>query len=211
MDKFDYKKEYKDLYQPKTSPSIIDVPEMIFITVDGKGDPNTCQEYKDAVEMLYGLSFSIKMSKMSGNRPEGYFEYVVPPLEGFWCSDEEIFDGLHVSDKSEFKWTSVIRQPEFVTEYVFETTKEALSKKKPHLDMSKAKLIKFTEGLCVQITHKGSYDNEAESILKLRKFAEGNGYKEDLSENRRHHEIYLSDPRKCAEKNLRTVIRHPIK
>lgn len=133
MEKLDYKKEYKDLYQPKDKPSLIEVPEMIFIAVDGAGDPNVCPEYKAAMEMLYGLSFTIKMSKMDGSQPEGYFEYVVPPLEGLWYTDGASFDGLNVTDKSKFKWVSMIRQPEFVTERVFEAAREKLAKKNPTL------------------------------------------------------------------------------
>lgn len=211
MVKLDYKKEYKDLYQPKTKPSIVDVPEMIFIAVDGSGDPNTSAEYKSALEMLYGLSFTIKMSKMNGTQPEGYFEYVVPPLEGLWYADGVDFNGLNVTDKNLFKWISMIRQPEFVTESVFETAKAALAKKKPDLDLSRTRLMKYTEGLCVQIMHKGPYDDEPASIEKMQKFAKENGYAEDFSEVRLHHEIYLSDPRRCAPEKLRTVIRHPIK
>lgn len=211
MEKFDYKKEYKDLYQPKTKPSIIEIPEMIFIAIDGKGDPNTSDEYKDALEILYGLSFTIKMSKMSGTQPEGYFEYVVPPLEGLWYVDDAKFDGTNITDKSRFCWISMIRQPEFVTEKVFENAKNALVKKKRELDLSKARLIKMTEGLCVQIMHKGTYDSEPESIAKIREFAEKSGYTEDISDTRFHHEIYLSDPRRCAPENLKTVIRHPIR
>lgn len=212
MDKLDYKKEYKDLYQPKTTPSVIDVPEMLFIAVKGSGDPNTCAEYKEAMELLYGLSYSIKMSKMSGTQPEGYFEYVVPPLEGLWYADEMTFDGLNITDKTKFRWISMIRQPEFVTEQVFEAAKAALNKnkKKPGLDTAKAELMRLKEGLCVQIMHKGAYDDEPSSIVKMREFAEKNGYKEDFSEGRYHHEIYLSDPRKCAPEKLRTVIRHPV-
>ena len=210
MEKLDYKKEYKDLYQPAAKPSLIDVPEMIFIAVDGAGDPNTCPEYKAALEMLYGLSFTIKMSKMDGSQPEGYFEYVVPPLEGLWYADGISFDGMNVDDKSKFKWISMIRQPEFVTEQVFETAREKLAKKKPDLDLSKARLMKYTEGLCVQIMHKGAYDDEPRSIEMMKKFAAENGLTEDFSEGRFHHEIYLSDPRKCAPERLRTVIRHPV-
>ena len=211
MDKLDYKKEYKDLYQPKTKPSVIDVPEMTFIAVKGKGNPNTSAEYKEALEILYGLSYAIKMSKMSGAQPEGYFEYVVPPLEGLWYVDDDTFDGLNITDKDKFCWISMIRQPEFVTEQVFETAKAAMKKKKPGVDTSKAELVKIKEGLCVQIMHKGSYDDEPESIKKLKEFAAENGYTEDFSENRYHHEIYLSDPRKCDPEKLKTVIRHPVK
>lgn len=211
MDKLDYKKAYKELYQPKTKPSIIAVPEMIFIAVDGEGNPNTCPEYKAAIEVLYGLSYAIKMSKMNGTQPAGYFEYVVPPLEGLWQVDGVDFDGMNVTDKDKFKWISMIRQPEFVTEEVFEQAKLVLQKKKPALDLSKARLMKMTEGLCVQIMHKGSYDDEPASIEQMKRFLDENGYIEDFSEGRFHHEIYLSDPRKCSTDKLKTVIRHPIK
>lgn len=210
MEKLDYKKEYKDLYQPKKVPSIIEVPEMVFITVEGEGNPNTCPEYKTALEILYGLSFTIKMSKMNNMQPEGYFEYTVPPLEGLWYCDGVSFDGINVRDKDKFKWVSMIRQPEFVTEEVFLWAKETLCEKKSGIDLSGARLIKYKEGLCVQIMHVGSYDNEGESILKMKAFAEENGYREDFSDKRLHHEIYLSDPRRCAAERLKTVIRHPI-
>lgn len=211
MDKLDYKKAYKELYQPKTKPSIIEVPEMIFIAIDGEGNPNSCSEYKAAIEVLYGLSYAIKMSKMNGTQPAGYFEYVVPPLEGLWQVDGVDFDGMNVTDKDKFKWISMIRQPEFVTEEVFEQAKLVLKKKKPALDLSKARLMKMTEGLCVQIMHKGSYDDEPASIEQMKRFLDENGYAEDFSEGRFHHEIYLSDPRKCSTDKLKTVIRHPIK
>lgn len=211
MDKLDYKKTYKELYQPKTKPSIIAVPEMIFIAIDGEGNPNSCPEYKAAIGVLYGLSYAIKMSKMNGTQPAGYFEYVVPPLEGLWQVDGVDFDGMNVTDKDKFKWISMIRQPEFVMEEVFEQAKLVLKKKKPALDLSKARLMKMTEGLCVQIMHKGSYDDEPASIEQMKRFLDENGYIEDFSEGRFHHEIYLSDPRKCSTDKLKTVIRHPIK
>ena len=211
MKKIDYKKEYKDLYQPAQKPAIIEVPEMIFIAVEGSGNPNTSVAYKEAMEILYGLSFTIKMSKMNGSQPEGYFEYVVPPLEGLWYTDETCFDGVNVTDKEKFRWTSMIRQPEFVTEEVFERAKATLAKKKPELDLGKARLMKMEEGLCVQIMHKGSYDDEPQSIEKMKQYIMENGYVEDLSDSRFHHEIYLSDPRRCKVENLKTVIRHPVK
>lgn len=174
MDKLDYKKEYKDLYQPSAKPSLIDVPEMIFIAVDGMGNPNTSVEYKTAMELLYGLSFTIKMSKMNGTQPEGYFEYVVPPLEGLW--HQEGISGIDYSRKEDFNWTSMIRQPEFVTEEVFENATAALSKKKPGLDLSRARYMKMTEGLCVQIMHKGPYDDEPASIEKMKAFIKEKGF-----------------------------------
>lgn len=211
MEKLDYKKEYKELYQPPTKPSIIEVPEMAFFAVEGSGNPNTSKEYQEAIEILYGLSFTVKMSKMNGTQPAGYFEYVVPPLEGLWYADGVAFDGLNVTDKEQFRWISMIRQPEFVTEEVFETAKKALAVKKPQLDLNKARFMYITEGLCVQMMHKGSYDDEPETIAKMKQFVADHGYEEDFTDHRFHHEIYLSDPRKCAPERLRTVIRHPVK
>lgn len=209
--KMDYKKEFKDLYAPKAKPSMIHVPEMRFFTVCGKGDPNTSAEYAQALEILYGLSFTIKMSKKVGEEPEGYFEYVVPPLEGLWSIEGGKFDGMNITDKEQFCWTSMIRQPEFVTEDVFEYAKEKLGKKKPDLDLSLAGFKVWEEGMCIQIMHKGSYDEEARSIEKLNQFAETNSLVQDFSEERQHHEIYLSDPRRTAPEKLKTVIRHPVK
>ena len=206
---FDYKKAEKGLYQPKTTPSIIDVPEMTFIAVDGTGNPNTSAEYKAALEALYGLSYSIKMSKMSGEQPKGYFEYVVPPLEGLWWSPGGGM--VDYINKDSFCWISMIRQPEFVTLEVFESAKTALAKKKPEVDTSKARLIKITEGLCVQVMHIGSYDDEPATIAAMERYAEEQGYAIDINDARRHHEIYLNDPRKVAAEKLKTVIRHPIK
>ena len=211
MEKKDYKKEYKDLYMPKSTPSIIDVPEMIFIMVDGKGDPNTSKEYENAINILYGLSYTIKMSKMGNNTIKGYFDYVVPPLEGFWDGEEGYFDGLNITDKNKFIWTSMIRQPEFVTEEVYKWALEQLKAKKPELDYSKVRYEVLEEGLCVQIMHYGSYDTESESIIKMNEFVLENGYENDFENGRRHHEIYLGDPRKTKPENLKTVIRHPVK
>ena len=193
----DYKKDSKDLYQPKTTPSVIDVPEMTFIAVDGKGDPNTSAEYAAAIEALYGLSYAIKMGNKS------VLEYVVPPLEGFWNGSPD--------DKDSFTWTALIRQPDFVTTEAFEAAKASLAKKKPGLDTSKARLEKFTEGLCVQAMHIGPYDTEPASIVAMEQYAAQNGYGIDMNDARRHHEIYISDPRKAAPEKLQTVIRHPIR
>ena len=205
----DYKKTEKDLYQPKTTPSIIDVPEMIFFAVDGKSDPNTSEEYKNALEILYGLSYSVKMSKKSGSVPKDYFEFVVPPLEGLWWLPSGTI--ANFSDKSRFCWTSMIRQPDFVTPEVFNAAKAALAKKKPELDTSVARLIKLTEGLCVHVMHIGSYDDEPATIAVMEHFAVDSGYAIDMNNTRRHHEIYLSDPRKTAAEKLKTVIRHPVR
>lgn len=209
--KVDYKKVQKELYQPKKKPVIINVPEMIFIMVDGKGNPNTSEEYKSAIEILYGLSFGIKMSKMKGNQPEGYFEYVVPPLEGLWRVEGCQFDGKNVTDKNLFSWTSMIRQPEFVTREVFEKAKQELAVKKTKLDLSRARLVTWEEGLCCQVMHMGPYDDEPETIEKMEQFLEQEGYLADFTGERQHHEIYLGDPRRTAPERLRTVIRHPIK
>lgn len=211
MDKFDYKKEHKAFYQPSSKPTIIEIPEMLFIAVDGCGNPNTCSEYKEALEILYGLSFTIKMSKMNGTQPEGYFDYVVPPLEGLWYTDDSVFDGRNITDKDNFRWISMIRQPDFVTQSIFENAKDILSRKKPMLNLEKARLVKMTEGLCIQIMHKGSYDSEPQTIEKMKTYMKENGYVEDFSEHRFHHEIYLSNPRRCAAERLKTVIRQPIK
>jgi len=205
----DYKKTQKALYQPKATPSIVDVPEMTFIMIDGRGNPNTSESYQTAVEILYGLSWSIKMSKMSGSAPEGYFEYTVPPLEGlWWLADGEDAD---FSDKEKYCWTSMIRQPEFVTPVVFEAAKTTLAKKKPELDLTRARLELFTEGLCAQVMHIGPYDDEPTTIALLYKFIADSGYQLDLSETRRHHEIYLGDPRKTVPEKRKTVLRCPIK
>ena len=206
----DFKKTQKELYQPKTTPSIVDVPEMTYIMVNGAGDPNTSDSYASALEVLYGLSYAIKMSKKSDNIPPGYYDFVVPPLEGLWWlegSDATDVDFLH---KDKFSWISMIRQPEFVTTEVYEATVATLAAKKPELQLSRARLESFVEGLCAQVMHLGSYDSEPETIAALFAFVEASGYQIDLSETRRHHEIYLGDPRKTAPEKLKTVIRYPI-
>lgn len=213
--KMDYKKEYKDLYLPKTEPCVIDVPAICFIMVDGEGNPNTeGGEYQQAVELLYGLSYSIKMSKMGGNQPEGYFEYVVPPLEGlWWLKDGSDFD---LSKKGLFCWTSMIRQPEFVTQEVFDLACRELAKKKPLLNPAKARLQGFREGLCVQMMHLGPYDDEPRTVARMDAFIKENHYRDAISDvlpdgtTRRHHEIYLSDPRKTEPSKMKTVLRHPV-
>lgn len=210
MAAFDFKKEYRDLYLPKTAPILVDVPTMVFLCVDGAGDPNTCAAYREALELLYGLSYSIKMSKMDGTQPAGYFDYVVPPLEGFWSVDGAGFDGRNVTDKARFQWTAMIRQPEFVTSQVLEQAKAVLRRKKPELGLSRAYLETITEGLCAQVMHVGPYDSEPSTLDRLDRFIREAGYRPDLSDSRRHHEIYLGDPRRTAPEKLRTVLRHPI-
>jgi len=202
----DFKKMEKDLYQPKTTPSIIEVGDMIFIAVDGRGDPNTSAEYTAAIEALYGLSYAIKMGNKS------IMEYVVPPLEGFWnVADDFKGGGASITDKSKFVWTMLIRQPDFVTDEIFKTAIASVTRKKPNLDISKARLLKLNEGLCVQVMHIGSYDNEPATIVAMEQYAAENEYVIDINDTRRHHEIYLSDPRKAAPEKMKTVIRHPIR
>lgn len=212
MSKFDYKKEYKDLYQPKTSPVILEVPPMLFLMTDGKGNPNTSADYKEALEMLYGISFAIKMSKMNGTQPEGYFEYVVPPLEGLWQIEGDTYDGTSpIQDKNMLTWTSMIRQPDFVTPQVFSEACDILHRKKPELPLSRLRLVTWEEGLCCQLMHIGPYDTEPASIRKMDAFLQDSGYETDFSPKRFHHEIYLGDPRRTAPERLKTVIRHPVR
>ena len=205
----DFKKTQKELYQPGEKPSVIDVPEMVFIMVDGRGDPNTSTEYQEAVEVLYGLSYAVKMSKMGGNQPAGYYDFVVPPLEGLWSTDTGDFE-IGITDKNEFHWTSLIRVPEFVTPEAYDSIKITLAKKKPNLNLAIARLENFSEGLCAQVMHTGPYDNEPATILALKTFVADSGYKLDLSDMRKHHELYLGDPRKTPPEKLKTIIRYPI-
>ena len=210
---FDYKKEYKDFYLPPAKPQIVTVPKMQFVAVRGKGNPNEeTGEYKTALELLYGISYTIKMSKMGDHRIDGYFDYVVPPLEGFWWQEKEgkKIPGIDYSNKDEFQWISLIRLPDFFSKKDFDWAKETVQKKKG-LDPSRGELLSITEGLCVQIMHIGSYDNEPATIKLMDDFAAEQGYMLDFSETRNHHEIYLSDPRKVTPEKLRTVIRLPIK
>lgn len=214
MEKLDYKKEYKDLYLPKAEPMLIDVPNMKFIWVEGKGNPNDENgEYQEALQLLYVLSFTIKMSKMGGHKIEGYFDYVVPPLEGFWWNENE--QNVNYKKKENFKWISLIRQPEFVTKEVFDWACEEVRKKKK-LETKKAEFGEIKEGLCVQMMHIGSYNDEPKTLEEMEEYRQMNHLKNDIGNNengfvRRHHEIYLSDPRRTKPENLRTVIRIPVK
>lgn len=206
---FDYKKEYKEFYLPENEPAIIEVPEMSFVAVRGEGNPNEeAGEYKTALSILYAVAFSVKMSYKTDERIEGYFEYVVPPLEGFWWQDG--IAGVDYEHKESYRWISLIRLPEFVTENVFGNVVKAAEKKKK-IDLSKAEYFTYKEGLCVQCMHSGSYDNEPATVALMEKYAAENGYITDINEQRFHHEIYLSDARRCAPDKLRTVIRHPVK
>ncbi|MBR2559517.1 MAG: GyrI-like domain-containing protein [Firmicutes bacterium] len=206
---FDYKKEYKEFYMPKNTPAIVDVPAMNFIAVRGHGDPNIEDgEYKQAIGLLYGIAFTIKMSKKGGRQIEGFFDYVVPPLEGFWW--QEGVSGVDYSRKEDFNWISVIRLPDFVTREDFDwAVREAEAKKKT--DFSKVEFLTYDEGLCVQCMHIGPYDDEPATVLRMHEFMEQQGYSLDITDQRLHHEIYLSDARKTAPEKLRTVIRHPVR
>ena len=206
---FDFKKEYKEFYMPAAKPSIVTVPPMNYIAVRGQGDPNQEDgEYKQAIGLLYGIAFTIKMSKMGDHRIEGYFDYVVPPLEGFWWQDGVI--GIDYAHKERFQWISVIRLPDFVTKEAYDwAAAEAARKKK--LDFSAAEFFRYEEGLCVQCMHLGAYDNEPATVDRMHRFMEEQGYAQDITDQRMHHEIYLSDARKVAPEKLKTVIRHPIR
>lgn len=206
---FDFKKEYKEFYMPKNKPEIVDVPKMNYIAVRGKGDPNEeGGEYKRAVGILYAVAYTLKMSYKSDYHIEGFFEYVVPPLEGFWW--QEGVDGINYSDKSTFHWISVIRLPDFVTKKDFDWALETASRKKK-MDCSAAEYLTVEEGLCVQIMHHGSFDEEPETVALMDAYLAGKGYANDINDKRLHHEIYMSDARKVAPEKWKTVIRHPIK
>lgn len=206
---FDYKKEYKEFYMPPKKPSIVEVPPMNYIAVRGKGNPNDENgEYKESIGLLYGIAFTIKMSYKGEHKIDGYFEYVVPPLEGFWW--QEGVNGIDYAHKENFSFISLIRLPDFVTKADFDwAIAEATKKKKT--DFSKVEFFTYNEGLCVQCMHTGSYDDEPATIVAMHDYAEQNGYELDISDSRYHHEIYLSDPRKCDPSKLKTVVRHPIR
>lgn len=206
---FDFKKEYKEFYMPKNKPEIVNVPKANYIAVRGKGNPNTPDgEYQQAIRILYAVAYTLKMSYKTDYKMEGFFEYVVPPLEGFWWQDN--VDGVDYGNKESFHWISVIRLPDFVTKKDFEWAVEIATKKKK-LDCSKAEFLTLDEGLSVQIMHIGPFDNEPESVAVMDAFLEEQGYENDINEKRLHHEIYMSDARKVAPEKWKTVIRHPIK
>ena len=206
---FDYKKEYKEFYMPKNKPSIVEVPKMNYIAVRGKGNPNDeNSEYKDSIGLLYAIAFTIKMSYKGTHKIDGYFEYVVPPLEGFWWQEGNK-NGIDYKHKDKFNFISIIRLPDFVTKEDFDwAIGEATNKKKQ--DFSKVEFLSYNEGICVQCMHIGSYDNEPETINLMHEYIIENGYELDITGSRFHHEIYLSDPRRCDVSKLKTVIRHPI-
>jgi hypothetical protein len=203
----DYKKAYKDLYAPKNQPALIEVAEIPYAAVDGRGDPNdTNGQFPRAVELLYAIQYTIKMSKKTQAPPEGYFDYVVPPLEGFWWTDNKD----DIGNKSKYIWTAVIRLPEFVNGKIFEWACNSVKTKKK-METEKARYIKINEGRCVQCLHTGSFDDEPETLEKIEKFMAENDLVNDMSKNRRHHEIYLSDFRKTEKEKLKTILRIPVK
>lgn len=204
----DYKKEYRDLYFPKDKPVLIDIPAMNFIMVDGKDDPNNNPDFQEGVELLYGLSYTIKMSKKKGKEPAGYFDYVVPPLEGLWWIANGKFS---LTERENWLWTIMIRQPEFVGSDFFTWAKSELKKKKPEMAVEKARLESVTEGLCVQIMHTGPYATEPETMVKIEDFIRKENLVDLVSQGGKHHEIYLSDPGKGKPENMKTVLRHPVK
>lgn len=220
---FDYKKEYKEFYMPKNKPEIVDVPTMNFIAVRGTGDPNEeGGAYKEAIGLLYGIAFTIKMSKKGSHEIAGYFDYVVPPLEGFWwqcvreksgeslVSCQDAVKGFDYTRKADFHWISVIRLPDFVTKEDFDWA-VAEAEKKKKADFSKVEFLTIAEGMCVQCMHIGPFDDEPETVAKMDQFLQENGYENDFSEGRLHHEIYLSDARRVAPEKWKTVIRHPVR
>ena len=206
---FDFKKEYKEFYMPKNSPEVVLVPKANYIAVRGKGNPNEeGGEYQQAIGVLYAVAYTLKMSYKSDHRIDGFFEYVVPPLEGFWWQDGVY--GCDCGRKEEFNWISVIRLPDFVTKEDFDWAVGTASAKKK-LDCSKAEYLTVDEGLCVQIMHFGSFDDEPATVAMMDEFLEKNGYENDFRDGRFHHEIYMSDARKVPSEKWKTVIRHPIR
>lgn len=206
---FDFKKEYKEFYLPKNKPQIVNVPKANYIAIRGQGNPNEeGGAYKQAIGILYAVAYTLKMSYKTDYKIAGFFEYVVPPLEGFWRQDG--IYGVDYSKKDEFNWISIIRLPDFITRENFDWAVKTASEKKK-IDCSKAEFLTIEEGLCVQIMHIGSFDDEPATVTLMDKFLEENGYKKDFSDTRLHHEIYLSDPRKSTPDKQKTVIRHPVK
>lgn len=206
---FDFKKEYKEFYMPKNKPEIVNVPAVNYIAVRGNGDPNEENgSYQKAISILYAVAYTLKMSYKTNYKIDGFFEYVVPPLEGFWWQNHT--DRIDYTDKSSFNWISVIRLPDFITKKDFDWAVETAQKKK-NIDCTSAEFLTLEEGLCVQIMHLGSFDDEPQSVSIMNEYIENNGYENDINEKRLHHEIYLSDARKVPTEKWKTVIRHPIK
>ena len=224
---FDFKKEYKEFYMPKNKPEIVKIPPMNYVAVRGKGNPNVeCGDYQQAISILYAVAYTLKMSYKTDYKIEGFFEYVVPPLEGFWWQGEqhpvdaemrtdrtdrrENIKGIDYSNKDTFNWISVIRLPDFITEKDFAWAVQTATRKKK-IDCSPAEFLTIDEGLCVQIMHQGSFDSEPATVALLEDYLKEQGYENNINEQRLHHEIYMSDARKVAPEKWKTVIRHPIK
>ena len=207
IEKYDFKKEYKNLYSSRQKPILIDVPPLNYIMIDGRGKP-TGENYQNAMQILYSLTYTIKMSKKGDKHIDGYYEYVIPPLEGLWHLENSKLD-FNVS-KDKWLWTSMITQPNFVNENIFNWALDECKNKKPNLDFSKARFETFNEGLCVQSTHIGSYDDELKTITKIEKYMKENNLVNVTSNIRKHHEIYLSDPRRTSPEKLRTILRFPV-
>ena len=206
---FDFNKEYKEFYLPKNKPQIVNVPKAKYIAIRGQGNPNEeGGAYQRAIGILYAVAYTLKMSYKTDYKIDGFYEYVVPPLEGFWWQDG--ICGVDYSKKDEFNWISIIRLPDFITRENFDWAVKATSEKKK-IDCSKAEFLTIEEGLCVQIMHIGSFDDEPATVTLMDKYLEENGYEKDFSDTRLHHEIYLSDPRKSTPDKQKTVIRHPVK
>lgn len=206
---FDLKKEFKEYYQPKNKPEIVNIPSINYLAVRGSGDPNDeTGDYKKALESLYAVAYTLRMSYKTDYKINGFYEYIVPPLEGFWWQDG--IDGVNYADKTSFNWISVIRLPDFISGKDIEWAVRTATKKKK-TDCSQVKFLTVNEGLCVQIMHIGPYDNELVTVKLMDDYLAQNGYENDLNSERMHHEIYLSDPRKCLPEKMKTVIRHPIK
>lgn len=206
---FDYKKEYKEFYMPKNKPGIVEIPRMNYIAVRGKGNPNEENgDYKTTIGLLYGIAYTIKMSYKGTHKIEGFFEYVVPPLEGLWWQDD--IAGMDYNRKDDMHFISMIRLPDFVTEEDFAWAVEEAAKKKKQ-DFSRVEFFTYDEGICVQCMHIGPYDDEPATVEAMHKYANSNGYELDITDTRYHHEIYLSDPRKCDASKLKTVIRNPVR
>lgn len=207
---FDFKKEYKEFYLPKNQPSIIKIPPMNYLAVRGKGDPNTENgEYKNSISLLYAIAFTLKMSYKSNHKIEGFFQYIVPPLEGFWWQNGNA-QGIDYSRKTDLNFISAIRLPDFITRADFDWAIAEATKKKGK-DFSKVEFFSYDEGNCVQCMHIGPYNDEPETVEIMRQYMSENGYKLDIQNPRYHHEIYLSDPRRCNPNNLKTVLRHPVR
>ena len=224
---FDFKKEYKEFYMPKNKPEIVKIPPMNYVAVRGKGNPNVeGGDYQQAISILYAVAYTLKMSYKTDYKIEGFFEYVVPPLEGFWWQGEqhpvdaemrtdragrrENIKGIDYSNKDTFNWISVIRLPDFITEKDFAWAVQTATEKKK-IDCSLAEFLTIDEGLCVQIMHQGSFNSEPATVALLEDYLKEQGYENDINEQRLHHEIYMSDARKVAPEKWKTVIRHPIK